>query len=48
MCIGVLSSCVSVYHVCTWCPWKPEGSIESPRTGITAGCESHVGARRAA
>lgn len=24
MCITVLLTCVSVHHLCVWCPWKPE------------------------
>ena len=24
MCMGVLSACMSVYHVCVWCPQRPE------------------------
>lgn len=28
MCIGVLPACISVYHVCVWCPWSPEEGVD--------------------
>ena len=35
MCMGVLSACVSAYHMHVWCPGRPEESIRSLGTGIT-------------
>jgi hypothetical protein len=25
--MGVLSACISVYHVCTWSPWRSEAGV---------------------
>lgn len=30
MCMVILSACVSVHHVCDWCPQRPEEGIRSP------------------
>lgn len=32
---GVLLWCMSVYHVCSWCPQRPEKGIGSLGTGVT-------------
>jgi hypothetical protein len=34
ICFIVLLECVSVYHMCAWCPWKSEEALGSPWTGI--------------
>lgn len=34
--MGVLPICMSVHHVCAWCPRKGVGS---PGTGVSNGCE---------
>lgn len=31
--------CMSVYHLCPWCPWNPEDGVQLPRIGVTDGCE---------
>lgn len=31
MCMGILSACISLYHVHAWCPWCPEEGIEFPQ-----------------
>lgn len=36
MCMGALSACMSVNHVCAWCAQRPEKGIRSP--GITDEC----------
>lgn len=35
MCMGVLPTCMSVYQLCAWCPWRLEEDIRSPGTEIT-------------
>ena len=30
-----LASCVSVYHLCAWYPWRPEEGAVSLGTGVT-------------
>lgn len=34
--MGILPTCMSVHHVCAWCPKKGTGS---PRTGVSNGCK---------
>lgn len=34
VCIGDLLSCMSVYHVYVWCPWRPEEDTGSPETAV--------------
>lgn len=29
-------ACIHVYHMCIWCPWRPEEGILTPGTGVTA------------
>lgn len=38
-CMDVLTACMFVYHVCTWCWKRPEEGVESPRTEATNSCE---------
>lgn len=33
MSMGVLSSCISLYHMYAWCPQKPEDNIGPSGTG---------------
>lgn len=40
MCMGVLLVCMSVHHMCAWCPQNSEEGIESPVIGVTYGCEA--------
>lgn len=35
MCVGVLPTCMSVYHEMMQYPWRPENDARAPRTGIT-------------
>lgn len=37
MCTGALPVCLSVNHVCSWCPWSPAESIRSPASLIPFG-----------
>ena len=37
--MGVLLLCISMYYVCTCCPWKPEEEVEFLIAGVTDGCE---------
>ena len=41
---GDLLVCMSVHYMCACCAWSPEGSMGSPGTKVTAGCELPVGA----
>jgi hypothetical protein len=43
MCMGVLSACLSLYYMYTYCLWKPEEGIGSSRTGVTDGYELPCG-----
>lgn len=36
-CIGFLLICLSVHHIHTGCPQRPEEGTSAPRTGITDG-----------
>lgn len=31
--VCALSASMSMYHMCAWCPWRPEKSIRPPGTG---------------
>ena len=42
-CMAVLPSCISVHHLCAWCPWKSKLGIRSPGTGVADGCEPPCG-----
>jgi hypothetical protein len=42
--IGVMSICMSVYHVCAWVPRRPEEGVRSPATQVTDSVWHHVGA----
>jgi hypothetical protein len=37
VCLSFLPTCVSVYHMHSWCPWKPEGGFRSPGTRVING-----------
>lgn len=39
MCMSALPSCMYVYYMYAWCPWKTEEDIRSPGTGVTDGCK---------
>lgn len=39
MCMGALTACMSVYHVCAWCPQKPVEDIRSLESGVTDNCK---------
>ena len=45
ICIRVLCTCLSVYHMNAWFSWRPEDGITSPGAGVTNGCERPHGAR---
>jgi hypothetical protein len=32
--MGVLLACMSVHHVCAWCPQRAEEGVRSPETGV--------------
>jgi hypothetical protein len=36
---GCLSTCMYMYHMCVWCPWKPEENVRFLGTVGTEGCE---------
>lgn len=38
---GVLTECISIYHVCDWCPQRPEDENRNSGTG-----GHHVGSKR--
>lgn len=41
LCMDVLSACRYVYHLCTWCPWRPKECVRSLGTEVAhtpAGC----------
>lgn len=38
MCVGALTACVSVHHICAWCPRRQEEAADSPRTGVVDDC----------
>lgn len=40
LCEWVFCLHVCVYHVCAWCPWRPEKDI---KTGVRDSCESRLG-----
>lgn len=37
--MDVLPEGISVYHLCAWCPWRPEEGIRCPVTGVPDGFE---------
>ena len=37
--MGVLPTCMSVHHVHSWCPQRPEDSVKSSGTGATDDCK---------
>lgn len=39
MCVTILPTCKSAYHIHAWCPWRPEDGVGFPRTGVTFSCE---------
>lgn len=43
MCMGIFPTCMCVYHVCTWCLWRPEKGVRSPGTWVTGGWELPCG-----
>lgn len=43
MCLNVLSACMCVHHMCTWCPGRSEEGVRSSETGDTDVCGSCVG-----
>lgn len=40
--LGVLYTCVSVYHMHVWCLQRPEESVLSPGTCVKDSCESPI------
>jgi hypothetical protein len=34
LCMNVLPTYISMYHVPAWCPWRPEESVRSSGTGV--------------
>lgn len=38
----VFPACVSVYHVCAWCPPRTEVAANSARSGVIAGYELEI------
>lgn len=44
MCTNVMPVCMSVYHIHSWCLHKLKEDVKYPGTGVTDGCELHVGA----
>lgn len=42
-CMHILPEWIYVYHMHAWCLQKSEGSIQSPSTGATDGCEQQCG-----
>lgn len=43
MCTGVLSACISVFHLYVYCPHRPEMASDCPGTWVTDGCEQLCG-----
>jgi hypothetical protein len=44
MCMVVLPAwCMSVHHVCVWCPWRLEEGFRSSEIGVTDGCKTSCG-----
>jgi hypothetical protein len=43
--MGILPVCMSVQHVCTWCPRRLEEGVRLPGNGITDTCELSCGCR---
>lgn len=39
MCMNAFLVCVSVSHVCTWCPWRQEEDVGSTGTEVADGWE---------
>lgn len=39
VCMDALTACMSVYHVCSWCPQKPVEDIRSLESGVTNNCK---------
>lgn len=44
ICMSVLATCMSVYHLCAWYPRSPEDGIRIPGPGVADGCDCRVGA----
>lgn len=44
ICMSVLLTCMSPYHPCTWCFWRSEEGLRSPRTGVLNAVSLLVGA----
>lgn len=38
---GCLPACMSVHHFHDWCPWRPEGGIWSPSSGVKMTVSHH-------
>ena len=38
--MGVFPGCISVHHVCSWCPWRSEEGVGSLGTEVTDACET--------
>jgi hypothetical protein len=43
MCVSVLPACMSVYHVCAWCPQGSEDGAEFTAAGVVGGCKPLCG-----
>ena len=43
LCVAV-SACMSMLYVSSWCPWKLEGNLRSPGTGVVHAWELPLGA----
>jgi hypothetical protein len=41
-CVSVLPACMSVHHMSTWCPQRPEEDVGLPGTGIIDCVICHV------
>jgi hypothetical protein len=39
MAVSVLFTCISMYHMHSWYPWRPEEGIGFSRTEVTEGYE---------
>lgn len=42
--MSVSPACMSMYHVCAYCPQMSEEDIRPPGTVVIDSCEHHVGA----
>lgn len=43
LCVRVLTSCMSVYHVCACFRWSSEEGVRSSETEVKDGVSLHVG-----